>query len=80
MPLRVPTLDLLIDGHDSPAGIRSAPEIEAEKAALRSGVDSGTLARWERGKREPAGKFALRFRQFLTGVESNWRSDATMIA
>ena len=35
------------------------------EAALRMGVDPSTLARWERGEREPAGKFATRAKCFL---------------
>ena len=31
------------------------------------GVDASTLARWERGEREPAGAFAARATKFLSG-------------
>jgi transcriptional regulator with XRE-family HTH domain len=34
-------------------------------AAKRIGVDQGTLARWERGEREPAGRYLARVQQFL---------------
>ena len=34
-------------------------------AAKRIGVDQGTLARWERGEREPAGKYLACVQQFL---------------
>jgi transcriptional regulator with XRE-family HTH domain len=36
-----------------------------EEAACRIGVDPGTLARWERDEREPAGKLASRVERFL---------------
>jgi len=34
-------------------------------AAQEISVDQGTLARWERGEREPTGEFLERVRQFL---------------
>ena len=38
----------------------------SQKEAARSlGVDPGTLARWERGEREPTGVFLQRVRRFL---------------
>lgn len=39
---------------------RTAMGITQEESARRIGVDQGTLARWERGEREPAGAFAVR--------------------
>jgi len=33
------------------------------------GVDPSTLARWERGDREPAGAFAARAKAFLAATE-----------
>jgi len=36
----------------------------------RLGVDPSTLARWERGEREPAGKFAARVSHFPTTGEA----------
>ena len=36
-----------------------------EEAAKRLGVDPGTLARWERGEREPTGMFLGRVKRFL---------------
>jgi transcriptional regulator with XRE-family HTH domain len=35
-------------------------------AARRLGVNQGTLARWEQGKREPAGAFLGRVKRFLS--------------
>lgn len=40
------------------------------EAARRIGVDQGTLARWERGEREPTGRVAVRAAAFLAGAES----------
>jgi DNA-binding transcriptional regulator YiaG len=40
------------------------------ESARRIGVDQGTLARWERGEREPAGEFAVRAKRFLAAAES----------
>lgn len=37
------------------------------EAARRLGVDQGTLARWEQGVRDPAGRFAERAEEFLAG-------------
>jgi transcriptional regulator with XRE-family HTH domain len=37
-----------------------------KEAAWEIGVDPGTLARWERGKREPIGGFLARVKAFLT--------------
>jgi transcriptional regulator with XRE-family HTH domain len=36
------------------------------------GVDQCTLARWERGEREPTGAFATRALRFLTGAKATW--------
>jgi transcriptional regulator with XRE-family HTH domain len=36
-----------------------------KEAARRLGVDQGTLAKWERGEREPAGAFLVRVNGFL---------------
>lgn len=40
------------------------------ESAPRIGVDQGTLARWERGEREPVGEFAVRVKRFLVAAES----------
>ena len=42
-------------------------------AARRLGVDQGTLAKWEQGKREPAGVFLARVRRFGRGEELDAR-------
>jgi predicted transcriptional regulator len=39
-------------------------------AARQLGVDQGTLAKWERGEREPAGSFLERALRFLDGGET----------
>jgi len=39
-------------------------------AAQEIGVDQGTLARWERGKREPTGRFLRVVHDFLKGQDS----------
>ena len=41
------------------------------EAARRIGVDQSTLARWERGEREPAGALAKRAERFLDPVDSD---------
>jgi hypothetical protein len=33
-------------------------------------VDASTLARWERGEREPAGQFAVRAERFVTAADA----------
>jgi transcriptional regulator with XRE-family HTH domain len=40
------------------------------EAAQRIGVDQGTLARWERGEREPKGEFLVQAKRFLAAAES----------
>jgi transcriptional regulator with XRE-family HTH domain len=44
---------------------RTAMGLTQREAARRIGVDAGTLARWERGEREPAGAFAKLASRFL---------------
>ena len=44
---------------------RTSQGLSQKEAAGRIGVDHGTLARWERGEREPSGEFLLRVNQFL---------------
>jgi transcriptional regulator with XRE-family HTH domain len=39
------------------------------EAAKRLGIDPGTLARWERGEREPAGVLLERVERFLRESE-----------
>jgi DNA-binding XRE family transcriptional regulator len=44
------------------------------------GVDQGTLARWERGEREPKGTFAVRVSRFLSTTEAAWAKDTARTA
>jgi transcriptional regulator with XRE-family HTH domain len=41
-----------------------------EEAAKRLGVDPSTLAKWERGEREPAGALLGRVERFLDEAEA----------
>jgi transcriptional regulator with XRE-family HTH domain len=41
------------------------------ESVRRIGVDQGTLARWERGEREPTHEFAVRAKRFLAETEAN---------
>jgi site-specific DNA recombinase len=47
------------------------------EAAARIGVDQGTLARWERGERQPTGAFALRAKRFIAPAEEVLETRAT---
>ena len=49
---------------------RTAMGITQGESARRIGVDQGTLARWERGEREPTGKFAVQAKHLLAAAES----------
>jgi transcriptional regulator with XRE-family HTH domain len=53
---------------------RTAMGITQGESARRIGVDQGTLARWERGEREPTGQFAVRAQRFLASAESACRA------
>jgi DNA-binding transcriptional regulator YiaG len=44
---------------------RTALGLSQKLAAKRIGVDQSTLARWERGDREPTGQFTVRVTRFL---------------
>ena len=44
------------------------------------GVDQGTLAKWERGERQPAGEFAARVTRFLNTAEAAWAGDTARTA
>jgi ribosome-binding protein aMBF1 (putative translation factor) len=44
--------------------------LSREAAAVAIGVDAGTLARWERGEREPAGELLRQVERFLDGQEA----------
>ena len=48
--------------------------------AGRLDVDQGTLAKWERGEREPAGTFAARVSRFLISAEAAWAGDSARTA
>ena len=56
-------------GHKTKA-CRTAMGITQREAARPIGVDQGTLARWERGEREPTGQFEVRAERFLTAAQS----------
>jgi transcriptional regulator with XRE-family HTH domain len=58
---------------------RSTLGLSQKEAAKHLGVDPGTLARWERGDREPAGAFAERAERFL-GAEADWAVAAARTA
>ena len=47
---------------------RTALGLTQKQAAARIGVDQCTLARWERGEREPTGTFAARAERLLVSV------------
>ena len=49
---------------------RTTLGMSQENAAQELGVDPGTLARWECGKREPEGEFLGRVERFLSGEEA----------
>lgn len=48
---------------------RAVLGITQKRAAIQLGVDQGTLARWERGEREPTGRFAASVQSFLREAE-----------
>lgn len=58
---------------------RMAMGISQKESARRIGVDQSTLAKWERGERQPAGDFAARAYKFLVADESS-RTPRTGIA
>ena len=48
--------------------------LSQKEAAREMHVDPSTLARWERGEREPAGTLAIRVLRFLDSAEATgWR-------
>jgi site-specific DNA recombinase len=51
---------------------RTALGLSQRDAAAQMDVDPCTLARWERGEREPKGAFAARASRFVAGVEAMW--------
>jgi transcriptional regulator with XRE-family HTH domain len=53
---------------------RTSLGMSQKESAKRIGVDAGTLAKWEQGKREPQGSFLGRVERFLqAGVASGRR-------
>src|SRR4051794_10257641 len=52
---------------------RTGLGLSQKESAGRIGVDSGTLAKWERGEREPTGAFLGRVNQFLHDGEASVR-------
>jgi transcriptional regulator with XRE-family HTH domain len=49
---------------------RTALGLSQNESAKRMGVDQSTLARWERGEREPTGGFAAQAQRFLVSAEA----------
>ena len=49
---------------------RTALGLSQKQAARQMSVDPSTLARWERGEREPAGTFVIRVLRFLEAAEA----------
>ena len=50
---------------------RTTLGMSQKEAAREIGVDQGTLARWERGEREPEGMFLKRVERFLDEQEDS---------
>ena len=48
---------------------RTSLGLSQKESAGRIGIDPGTLARWERGEREPTGSFLGRVKRFLQDGE-----------
>jgi transcriptional regulator with XRE-family HTH domain len=46
--------------------------LSQKESASQMRVDQATLARWERGEREPTGRFAVIAERFLSAAESTW--------
>jgi transcriptional regulator with XRE-family HTH domain len=59
---------------------RTALGLSQKESARQLGVDAGTLARWERGEREPSGAFALRVQRFVAAAEVTWSPAAALAA
>jgi len=51
---------------------RTALGLSQKQSAHRIGVDPSTLARWERGEREPIREFAARALRFVGTAEASW--------
>ena len=59
---------------------RTALGISQKQSAKRLGVDPSTLARWERGEREPSGALATRASLFLNAAGATGQLAASRIA
>ena len=59
---------------------RTALGLTQKESAHRMGVDPCTLARWERGEREPTGAYAARALRFVTAAEAAWSPTAARTA
>jgi DNA-binding transcriptional regulator YiaG len=59
---------------------RTALGITQKDAAHRMRVDPSTLARWERGEREPSGAFSARALRFLADGEAKLSAAVARIA
>jgi transcriptional regulator with XRE-family HTH domain len=59
---------------------RTSRGLSQKEAAIRIGVDPGTLARWERGEREPTGAYAVRVQRFVTAQEVTCSPAAALTA
>ena len=53
---------------------RKAIGLSQRESAKRIGVDMSTLAKWERGEREPTGAFAERAEAFLASIAGAYAS------
>ncbi len=59
---------------------RTALGLTQKQAAQQIGVDASTLARWERGEREPTGLFLAKVTRFLGVVEKSWSQETAQTA
>ena len=59
---------------------RTVLGISQKEAATRIGVDASTLARWERGEREPAGTLAIRLADFCKTQQPAPKSPGRQLA
>jgi transcriptional regulator with XRE-family HTH domain len=59
---------------------RTALGITQSELARRPEVEACTLARWERGERQPTGAFKARVSRFLNTAEAAWAGDAARTA
>lgn len=59
---------------------RTVLGLSQKESAKRMGVDASTLARWERGEREPTGKFAARASRILASAEAKPSATVARIA